>query len=261
MLTRIMTAGLLAGVIAGLFVSALQHVTTVPLILQAETYENGAPAPAAPKADHHSSWQFEGDAQVILAHAPAPGEETAASPSVWAPADGLERTAFTTLATIGTAVGFALMLLAAMLASGTPVTAQSGTAWGMAAFLATGLAPGMGLPPELPGAAAADLVARQTWWLGTAMATAGGIYFMTRSAMGAAAMAVGAALIALPHVIGAPHPGMFASPVPAELAAHFVSQSLAVHAVMWVLVGATAGWVWQRLSAESAPSDAVAGAS
>ena len=47
MLTRILATGLMAGVLAGLFVSGLQHATTVPLILKAETYEKSGAKPAS----------------------------------------------------------------------------------------------------------------------------------------------------------------------------------------------------------------------
>ena len=39
MLTRVMSVGLLAGLVAGLLIAVLQQVTTTPLILLAETYE------------------------------------------------------------------------------------------------------------------------------------------------------------------------------------------------------------------------------
>ncbi len=246
MLTRIVTAGLLAGVLAGLFVSVLQHATTVPLILAAEVYENGG-APAA--APHHSFWDGGEEAKLILAH----GEAAAAAggeANVWAPQDGAERIGYTTLTTIGTGVGFALMLLAAMIASGVEITARSAALWGVAGFVATGLATGMGLPPELPGSAAADLDARQIWWIGTALATAGGLFALFRG--GAVwTVALGIILLAVPHLIGAPHPDSFASPVPAELAAGFVAKSLAVHAVLWTLTGALAGLIWQRMAART----------
>ena len=247
MLTRILSVGLLAGALSGLMVSGLQHVTTVPLILQAEVYEKAAEKPAG---HEHSSLNTSGDAQIILAHGEAavagePGAEA------WEPADGLERTAYTSIATIGTGVGFALMLLAAMIASGAEITAKSAALWGLGAFVATGLAPGMGLAPELPGSAAADLLSRQIWWASTASATAVGIWLMFRMPS-LPMLAAGVVLIAIPHVIGAPQPVAFSSTVPAELAGHFTSTSLALHAVLWVVVGAMAGYFWQRFGKSQA---------
>ena len=73
---------------------------------------------------------------------------------------------------------------------------------------------------------------------GTAAATAGGIWLMFQTRK-VATIAAGIALIAVPHVIGAPHPHAFTSPVPAEIAAHFTAASLVVHAVLWTLAGAS----------------------
>lgn len=256
MLTRMMAAGLLAGVVSGLFVSGMQHVTTVPLILRAEAYEKLSVKPAA--HDHSSLRTPEtdqaGEPKLVFVHTDAPANTGAAQAApAWAPADGLERTVATSVATIGTAAGFAMMLLALMLASGTTITPRDAALWGVAGFFITGLAPGIGLPPELPGSAAADLVSRQIWWLATAVSTAAGIWLMFRTS-GPARLAAGMALIAAPHLFGAPFPSEYASTAPAELAGRFTSASLAVHAVLWILVGATSGYFWQRLSRSEAPS-------
>lgn len=246
MLTRMMAAGLLAGVVSGLFVSGMQQVTTVPLILQAEAYERAGAKPATPE---HSSLTSTTDARLVLVHGDAHTEDDGAS--AWAPADGFERTAATTVATVGTAAGFALMLLALMLASGTEITPRTATLWGVAAFFATGLAPGLGLPPELPGSAAAELMPRQLWWFATAAATGAGMWLIFQPS-GPSRLAAGIVLIMAPHVIGAPHAGAFTSTAPAELAGHFTSASLAVHAVLWLLVGATSGYFWQRFNRSQA---------
>lgn len=245
MLTRMVATGLMAGVLAGLFVSGLQHATTVPIILLAETYEKNGAAPA-----HQHSNVLTGEARVMLAHTDA-AEAAAPHAPAWEPADGIERAAYTTLATIGTAVGFSLMLLAAMIASGAPIAARSAALWGLGGFVATGLAPALGLPPELPGSAAADLTARQIWWIATAAATAGGVW-MIFQARTTALVAAGFALIVIPHVIGAPHPQAFTSAVPAEIAGHYTAASLVVHAVLWTLVGALSGYIWQRQEPTSA---------
>jgi cobalt transporter subunit CbtA len=216
--------------------------------LQAEVYEKGAEKAASSQT---SSWTFDGEARVILVHGDNGGHQVHEA-EAWEPADGLERTAFTSIATIGTAVGFSMMLLAAMFLSGAPITPRTATLWGCAAFLATGLAPGFGLPPELPGSAAAELLPRQVWWFSTAAATAAGIWFLFQRS-GTAAIAAALVLIALPHLVGAPQPREFTSTAPAELAGHFASVSLAVHAMLWLAVGATAGYFWQRILVPQAP--------
>lgn len=246
MLMRLLSAGLMAGVLAGVCVAGLQHVTTTPMILKAESFEGVA----SPGAGHeHSDVRLGTDPLFILAHSDKPAtansDTNAASASVWSPADGLERSLATTVTTIGAAVGFGLMLLAAMLASNAKITAATAALWGAAGFVVTGLAPGLGLAPELPGSAAADIVSRQIWWLATAVLTAVGLWTIWHKPT-LPIVAGSVALIALPHIFGAPNDGAYASSVPAELAAHFTSSSLAVHAVLWVLVGALAGYFWAR---------------
>ncbi len=255
MLKDILFAGLLAGVLAGLCNAGLQLVTTVPLILKAETYENAAAtAPARPipvasvdDLDRPAEPTQLAKGAVILAvtatttaTAPQAHEHSAGS---WAPQDGAERSLYTVLSTIGTAVGFAFILLAVMQASGVPITPRNGAIWGLGGFIATGLAPALGLPPELPGAAAADLVERQGWWLLTAGATALGLWLMF-NLHHLAGVALGLALLLAPHVIGAPHPDGYASSVPSELTGHFVASALVVHAALWGMLGALAGVFW-----------------
>src|SRR5262249_8050845 len=132
-----------------------------------------------------------------------------------------------------------------LLASGVEPTTRTAFVWAAAAFVATGLAPALGLPPELPGSASADLFARQLWWIGTTAATGFGLWLIGR-ASSTLTIALGAALIIVPHVIGAPHPDAYTSGVPAEIASQFTASSLVVHAVLWALVGSIAGWLWQR---------------
>lgn len=241
MLTRILGVSLLAGALAGLLVAGVQHFTTVPLILKAEVYEKASEA--APKPDK-TSWNWDGgQARVWLVH----GDKAVghAEAEAWGPEDGIERTAYTSIATVGTAVGFALMLLAAMIASGVQINARTATLWGLGAFIATGLAPSLGLAPELPGSAAAALEQRQIWWLATAAATAVGIWLMFQRS-GIVWTAVGALLIVAPHIVGAPQSHEFTSTAPAELSGHFASASLAVHALLWTAIGAAAGYFWAK---------------
>lgn len=242
MLNRILWAALVAGIVGGLATAVLQHFTTTPLILAAETYENAGEDTAALGAS----------GLLVLAHA---GHDHGEDGAVWAPADGIERTLYTSVATIGTAFGFALILLSAMILANARITARTGLLWGLAGFAAAGLAPALGLAPELPGSAAAELGSRQLWWIGTAVATAAGLWLALRVST-PAAIASGIALMLLPHLIGAPHPHGFASTVPGELSGHFAAASLVVMAVAWSLAGTLAGWVWQRGEAKQAATAA-----
>lgn len=220
MIARVLTTGVIAGLVAGLAVAALQHFTTTPLILAAEVYET---------AQH--------------AH-----EGVDAGPAF----SGLSRTAATSVATIAVSIGYALILLAAMLLSGDRIAPRRAALWGACAFAATGLATSLGLAPQLPGMAETDLVARQIWWLATAASTGVGLFALLRLGSTAAKIA-GVALIIAPQFF-APHPATPESTAPAELAARFAASSLAVQAISWALAGALAGLVWRLLSHEKEAS-------
>ena len=155
MFRRIFASALGAGVAVGLLVALLQHVALVPLILEAEKYESGA----APEHKHTQQMPLVGSAHAAAAAAPAE------APSPW-------RAVLTTGATTLTSIGFALLLSGAFAVSGREVNAREGLLWGLAGFAALALAPAFGLPPELPGSVAADLLPRQVWWIGTVAATA-----------------------------------------------------------------------------------------
>ncbi|HEU5096653.1 MAG TPA: CbtA family protein [Reyranella sp.] len=225
MLSRILAVGLLAGLVAGLLVAVLQQVTTTPLIVAAEVFETGHAAEAQKTHDHGAHEHDEG----------------------WKPADGLPRLFYTSLATIVTAVGLALALLAAMVVAGEEIDERRALAWAIAGFVAFGLAPAAGLAPELPGSAAAELAARQIWWVGTGCATAIAIWMFLKTEKAVLRVLALAVLLA-PHVIGAPQPAEFESRVPAELAAQFTALSLTVQACLWLLVGIAIGLLWPRIS-------------
>jgi cobalt transporter subunit CbtA len=107
----------------------------------------------------------------------------------------------------------------------------------------------VGLPPELPGSPAGELAARQAWWIGTAVATAGGIALLAfRREPWAAVLAI--VLIAAPHVIGAPLPpeGEHAlAPLPLER--RFIILATLTSFVFWVLLGALSGTLLKRFEA------------
>jgi cobalt transporter subunit CbtA len=252
MLNRVFSVALLAGLTAGLIVSGLQHFTTTPLILRAEVYEKSTAAPAA-ETDRAASV---GAPIVVVEATDDPGTASAHgehASAEWSPEDGIARTAYTSLATIATAIGFALILLAGMIAAGDQIDGRRAVGWGAAAFLAAGVAPGMGLAPELPGSAAGDLVARQLWWIATAAATAIALWLILRTSA-PWAMLGGVLLLLAPHIVGAPHAEALASRVPAELAAKFAASSLAVQATLWLTVAYFAGLFWSRYPRKAAVS-------
>jgi cobalt transporter subunit CbtA len=208
--------------IAGLGMTVAQQLTTVPLILKAETYEGAAPA-----HDH-------GDAVTAEAGAHEHGDDG------WSPADGLERTAFTALTNIVTGIGFALLLVAASELFGGITDWRQGLFWGLAGFATFTLAPGLGLPPELPAMPAAELGPRQLWWVATALSTAIalGLLVYQRSLVAVIAAIV---LLVMPHLIGAPQPMSYESPVPEGLHHSFVVAVVLTTLLFWMLLGGLAG--------------------
>jgi cobalt transporter subunit CbtA len=238
MFRRIFLVALIAGSTAGLLAAGIQHLKVVPLIAAAEVYEAAAP-PAAHGHDLHDSASPDH-------HHPAPAAAEAGQ--AWEPAPGLERTAYTILADLLAGIGFALILNGAVAIArtrGHAIDAGRGLLWGIAGFAVFSFAPAAGLPPELPGMAAADLVARQQWWLITAAMTAAGlatIVFGRRPALWLA----GLVILLIPHLVGAPISPGAKSMVPATLAAEFVTASLATTLLFWLTLGSLSGWLHQR---------------
>jgi cobalt transporter subunit CbtA len=243
MIQRVLKAGFLAGLVVGLAIAVLQHFTTSQLILQGEVYEK------ASEHQHHAPL-YSSALPIVLVHdhgSTAAAAELKEDEEGWQPTNGWQRITATSIATIATSIGYALILIAAMLAAGVPIVPRTALLWGIAAFAATSLAPALGLSPELPGSAAAPLVARQVWWLATTCCTAGGIFLFARLEYTTAKI-VGIVLIVLPHLIGAPKAPNFKSTAPAELAAQFASTSLVLSAVLWALLGLAVGFAWQAIA-------------
>ncbi len=231
MIGRIFLAALVAGLLAGIFVSGAQMLKVVPLIHMAEQYEGDVSTPAAHSHDSAST-------------------EDHHHGNAWAPEDGFERMAFTLMTNVLVGVGFGLLLAAGMALRGHKVGWRNGIIWGGCGYLAFSFLPALGLPPELPGMAAGDLAGRQIWWLMAAAASAGGIALILLAPKWAFRV-LGAALLIIPHFVGAPHPHEFGGNVPAELAAQYVTASLVTAGLFWLLLGALVGQFIDRgLSSE-----------
>ena len=245
MFRRIFLTALISGLLGGAAISLVQHFTTTPIILHAETFEGGGNA-----TEKHGTLN-RGVTLVSPAHAHGShaGIENMEAGS-WAPDDRFERTLFTSLANVLTGIGFALIMTACFALSGRPVSGGTGVLWGLGGFAIVSLAPALGLPPEVPGAVAAELSARQLWWFLCVALTGAGLWAMIFRSGPAWALG-GILLIALPHLIGAPAPNRMGGSVPPELAAHFVSASLVIAAVFWCATGWLAGTFWERLASES----------
>lgn len=232
----------IAGLLSGIFLTIMQEVVTVPLILHAETFEgeggghdHGAEAAPAAAAPH---------AHDAAAPAHSHGEEAEA----WAPADGFERTFYTGLANVVAGIGFALLLVSASEAFGGANGWRTGLKWGIAGFVVFSLAPGLGLPPELPGMPAAELAARQAWWAVTAAFTAVaiGLLVFSRSPFTAVLALV---LLVAPHLYGAPQPESHETLVPHDVHVRFVNAVFATSLLFWAALGAISGLIRDRFRA------------
>lgn len=233
MFRSILFAAALAGLLAGVFVTAAQMARVLPIIFEAETYEtagSGHGHGAAAVHDH--------------AAASAGGEE-------WAPEDGLERGFFTLTANLVTGFGFALLLAAGLTLKGGASDWRRGLTWGLAGFLVFALAPAIGLPPEIPGVAAAELGARQLWWLLAVAATGAGLALVAWSRRLPWAV-LGIALLLLPHAVGAPRPEAHGGLAPDWLARDFVIAALATSFLFWAVLGGLTGHFLQRFSPRQA---------
>jgi predicted cobalt transporter CbtA len=203
-LRALLLPALAGGIAAGIVTAILQQIFLVPMILQAEALELGG-------AEH-------------VHH-------------------GLDRVLYTALFDCLGAFGFALLLATAFAYRGVGSWKQ-GLAWGLAGYASFALAPALGLPPELPGVQSAALIARQVWWVGTALATAAGIASITLVSVRGVRL-LGVILLALPHIIGAPG-GEAIGAVRDGLARSFALGSLAVSLVMWSTIGIVTVVVMKR---------------
>lgn len=223
---RIFLTALLAGGLAGLILAGVQSLTVVPMVLEAETYETANDVGHHAEAGHH--------AEV--------GHHTK---DAWAPEDGAERTFYTTLNSVIVGIGFGLLLTVCYTFRRT-VTLRSGLWWGCAGFAAFHLAPALGLPPELPGDAAAGLGVRQVWWLLTVLATAAGLWIIAFQPVRYVKLA-GAVLIVLPHLFGAPQPEVYGGLAPDELRSAFIFNSLISNATFWIVLGTLSAYFYNRI--------------
>lgn len=237
MIGKILLAALVAGMLAGLALAGIQYVRTTPLIAQSEVYEKASKA-AAPVVAAEASKCVEKTPGMKMCPEDGPAE--------WKPAEGFQRTMFTTVVSLIAGGGLATLLAGVSLLLGVPITRANGMIWGLAAFLSVVVAPSVGLPAEPPGMPIADLLQRQIWWLGTIAATASAIYLIVLRPEAWAKIA-GVVLIAAPHIIGAPQAPDTPTTVPPVLAAEFATNSIAAAAIFWVLTGLLLGLAFDRL--------------
>lgn len=121
-LKHIVSAAAVTVALSGLLLTAVQQFQVVPLILQAEVYEQTA------EAASHSSHEN-----------PAGGHEHKA----WQPSNGWESTLVTAMAHIVLALGFALLLGAAIPLCSKTIDWRAGLPWGIAGCVVFFVAPSL----------------------------------------------------------------------------------------------------------------------
>lgn len=231
MFTKTLYAAAFSGLLAGLLLTVVQQIQVIPLIHHAEIYE------LANEEAHHTN-----DAGVAATH------EHEHEHTGWQPQNGWERNLYTVAANIVIAVGFALLLGAAVTLRGAKLDWRSGLLWGLASYAVFFIAPSLGLPPEVPGTQAAALLHRQLWWLATVICTASGLAFIVFLRHYTNKI-IGVVLLLIPHWFGAPHPEHPGSTAPAELANAFIIAASITNAIFWLSLGGLFGFFQRRLAA------------
>jgi len=238
MTARLFTSALFAGLVAGLIAVLLQWSLMEKLILEGEEYETG------------NKTHFGG--VLVINEAQEAANPDAAQAEDPAPAEDEEslftRYSLAFFADFTTFVGWALLMVAGFALVerfGQRITIKDALIWGVAGFAAIQIMPGIGLAPELPGTPAAELEARQLWWVTTAISSvlAFALFGYGRTVL---YVAIGIALLIAPHLIGAPRLDGYAGLAPPELSGEFVANSYAVALVDWIVLGLSAGYFWTR---------------
>lgn len=233
---KIVSVAALTGILAGLLLTAVQQVQVLPLILKAEVYEEAAEAARQP-----------GTPAAVTAPAQEAHEHQAHEHEAWEPENGWERNLFTAGANIIVALGFALLLGAAVTLRGGKLDWRSGLLWGLAGYAVFFVAPSLGLPPELPGTEAAELTHRQAWWIATAIITATGLGLIAFGRQWAIKIA-GALVLVVPHLIGAPQPAVHGGVAPAELMNQFIIATAITNAALWLALGGLFGFFHKKFA-------------
>jgi cobalt transporter subunit CbtA len=220
---RLFLTALIAGALSGLFTGIVHQFTTVPIIRAAEVFERAAAAvQPSPMDVHHDA-------------------------GAWQPGEGAERISYTMMADVLAGIGFSLLLVAGFAVAGARMDWRTGFYWGVAAFAAFMLAPGLGLPPEIPGTTAAPLADRQWWWLSTVLLTLLALALLYRGPAHPVGYAVAVAMVVLPHAIGAPQPSAYQGAAPELLAHRFVVATMLSGLLSWLVTGTLAGALYRRL--------------
>lgn len=247
LLNRLIWVALVAALLVGSAQTALHQWQAVPILLAAETFEGQKLAPVAPHAHAQAAESQAHDHD---------GRDAVAEE--WAPADGLERTAWTWAANVLHVFSMALLVCAVMCfwvwrrgVSARPMLL--GLSVAAAGWLSFHLWPSLGLHAEIPGMDAARLGARQGWWV---LAVASAALACATAAFGRKPWRWLAAIawLALPYVVGAPQLqgdplagfGAEAQSQLRLLGSQFIWVTSWISATLWLSLGLACGWLFRR---------------
>lgn len=219
---RIIYNAVLVGLLAGLLFSVVQVFSVNPIIFAAEAYEVAREAQ-----------------------------------------DDGQRTMFTFFSNMLAGIGFAAVILALMsqiqLSLSISTNWIKGVLWGLAGFLTVFVAPGIGLPPEIPGIQAAAVEHRQIWWALTVCSAAAGLGVIAFAPL--KLKLVGFIFLVIPYLFGAPHIDgpQFLNPDPLAVEAlqqlhqQFIIASGFANLIFWLALGVACSvvlnrWIIQRVS-------------
>ena len=236
-LYRTLYCAVVAGVLAGIILFALQHWTTLPLIHQAERYEKT-------ETVAHPSIQAGDAPQVSREGGQGVSQEVGQVDVVRAAST---RAAYTAVGDVLVAAGFG-MLLAAMYALSGKFGLVWGIVWGLAGFATFHLGPALVVPPLLPALDAAPLHLRQSAWIVAALATGLGLAIFAFGPRGA--KLAGVMALCLPVVLFRylfPLAGAQAPSEALSVLEHlFIVRTLGDNLILWLVLGAISGWMFEH---------------
>lgn len=234
---RLIVSALFVGLFSGLLLSLAQITAVNPIIFAAEAYEVSEPEATA--HTHHTD-----------SHAHSHSHEA------WSPEDGSERTFFTVLSNVLAGIGFAALMLSLMsqmqIHKGKHPYVYQGIIWGISGFLAFFVAPGIGLPPEIPGIEAAAVEFRQLWWVAAVIGVGAGLLIIGYAPLKYKVLGVlsilSPYLMPIPHHDGPAflHPDPLAVEQLTALHQQFILTSGATNFVFWLVLGIFSAFVLSR---------------
>ena len=244
-MTRFLAAAktvLFAGLLAGLAASLVQSLTTLPLLVATEAYEQG---------HHHHDGDAEGHRHGSAAPVPPSHIGGLFGAIHYLDVAGFKRWLLTAAANGLVGVAFAVILFGCMEArarfrrpGGETQGSHAlgvfpvGIAWGLAGFAVFAAVPAMtGLAAQPPGIIVANFEARQLWWFFIVGLSALGLFgavFAEQFWL----KGLGLAIMAIPFLLGGPELILVQeSNLPPQYAAEFAGRSLGSSAIFWCVLG------------------------